>query len=251
MFDKFNKAKAFTLSEVLITLGIIGIIAAMTLPSLVGRYQEKVTVTRLKKYYSILSQAFERSVYDTQTNPKDWGMGDMYDAQSHINFANHFVPYLNISQNCVGKDNNYAMKHCFATGDNANPIYYAHVVLNDGTRVSFRLWWSDCQGKFGTSKPLESVCGSIGLDLNGNKAPNQLGQDRFDFYLTNLGVFPAGTQTETRLSFSTYCDKDAGWGTSIGGFGNGTGCTAWVLYNENMEYLRCSDLDWSGKNKCR
>lgn len=48
MFDKFNKAKAFTLSEVLITLGIIGIIAAMTLPSLVGRYQEKVTVTRLK-----------------------------------------------------------------------------------------------------------------------------------------------------------------------------------------------------------
>ena len=49
MFDKFNKAKAFTLSEVLITLGIIGIIAAMTLPSLVGRYQEKVTVTRLKK----------------------------------------------------------------------------------------------------------------------------------------------------------------------------------------------------------
>ena len=54
MFDKFNKAKAFTLSEVLITLGIIGIIAAMTLPSLVGRYQEKVTVTRLKKYYSIL-----------------------------------------------------------------------------------------------------------------------------------------------------------------------------------------------------
>ena len=132
-------------------------------------------------------------------------MGDMYDAQSHINFANHFVPYLNISQNCVGKDNNYAMKHCFATGDNANPIYYAHVVLNDGTRVSFRLWWSDCQGKFGTSKPLESVCGSIGLDLNGNKAPNQLGQDRFDFYLTNLGVFPAGTQTETRLSFSTYC----------------------------------------------
>lgn len=159
----------------------------------------------------------------------------MYDAQSHINFANHFVPYLNISQNCVGKDNNYAMKHCFATGDNANPIYYAHVVLNDGTRVSFRLWWSDCQGKFGTSKPLESVCGSIGLDLNGNKAPNQLGQDRFNFYLTNLGVFPADTQTETRLSFSTYCDKDAGWGTSIGGFGNGTGCTAWVLYNENME----------------
>ncbi len=41
--------KAFTLAEVLITLGIIGVVAAMTLPSLVGNYKKKVTVTRLKK----------------------------------------------------------------------------------------------------------------------------------------------------------------------------------------------------------
>lgn len=38
---------AFTLSEVLITLGVIGIVAAMTLPSLIGRWQEKVTVAKL------------------------------------------------------------------------------------------------------------------------------------------------------------------------------------------------------------
>ena len=39
---------AFTLAETLITLAVIGIVAAMTLPSLVGRYQEKVTVNKLK-----------------------------------------------------------------------------------------------------------------------------------------------------------------------------------------------------------
>ena len=33
--------------------------------------------------------------------------------------------------------------------------------------------------------------------------------------------------------------------------GDSLGCTAWVLYNENMEYLRCSDLSWDGKKKCK
>ena len=40
------KTKAFTMAEVLITIGIIGIIAAMTFPSLINRYQEKVAYTR-------------------------------------------------------------------------------------------------------------------------------------------------------------------------------------------------------------
>ena len=47
--------KAFTMAEVLITLGIIGIVAAMTLPSLVGNYQKKQTAMQLKK--SLLSYA--------------------------------------------------------------------------------------------------------------------------------------------------------------------------------------------------
>ena len=48
--------KAFTLAEVLITLGIIGIVAAMTLPTLIGKYQKKQTVTQLKKSYTEISQ---------------------------------------------------------------------------------------------------------------------------------------------------------------------------------------------------
>lgn len=42
------KKAAFTLAEVLITLGIIGVVAAMTMPSLIQNYQEKATVTKLK-----------------------------------------------------------------------------------------------------------------------------------------------------------------------------------------------------------
>ena len=55
------KKSAFTLAEVLITLGIIGVVAAMTITTLLAKYQEKQTVTKLKQTYSILSQAI-RSV---------------------------------------------------------------------------------------------------------------------------------------------------------------------------------------------
>ena len=53
--------RAFTLAETLITIGIIGIIAALTLPSLIEKHQKKVTVTRLKAFNSIMAQAFQTS----------------------------------------------------------------------------------------------------------------------------------------------------------------------------------------------
>ena len=56
--------KAFTMAEVLITLGIIGIVATMTLPALIGNYQKKVTATRLKRSYTVIAQTIERSKVD-------------------------------------------------------------------------------------------------------------------------------------------------------------------------------------------
>lgn len=54
----------FTLAEVLITLGIIGIIAAMTMPALMQNYARLVVETRLKKFYSSLNQALIRAEAD-------------------------------------------------------------------------------------------------------------------------------------------------------------------------------------------
>lgn len=56
-----NKQKfAFTLAEVLITLSIIGVVAALTLPVVVSNYNKKITEVRLKKFYSVMNQAVER-----------------------------------------------------------------------------------------------------------------------------------------------------------------------------------------------
>ena len=54
-----NNNKAFTLAEVLITLGIIGIIAAMTLPSLIQKQQKKMAANQLKVMYSKLYNAIK------------------------------------------------------------------------------------------------------------------------------------------------------------------------------------------------
>ncbi len=55
----FSRKIAFTLAEVLITLGIIGVVAAMTLPSLILKHKKQVTATKLKKFYSTMSQAIK------------------------------------------------------------------------------------------------------------------------------------------------------------------------------------------------
>ena len=46
---------AFTLAEVLITLGVIGVVAALTLPAFINNYEKHVTLTRLKYSYNIFS----------------------------------------------------------------------------------------------------------------------------------------------------------------------------------------------------
>lgn len=240
------------MAEVLITLGVIGIVAAMTLPTIIQRKQEKVTVNQLKKSYSLLQQVYERMVFEEGSDPKDWGMGGMYEENSHIIMANKFAPYFKILQNCIGKDAEFTKKHCIDRAAFAAPQNYASFRIIDGTTVIFRHWRKDCDFKWGTTKPLQNVCGAIIVDINGPKSPNLFGQDLFSFYLTNYGIVPVGMQSATSHSFTTHCNLAVGpWDTDLGSnFQNGYGCTAWVLFNENMDYLHCTGLDWGEKTRC-
>lgn len=53
--------KGFTLAEVLVTLGIIGIVAAMTIPTLITKHRKVEVVTKLEKFYSVFNQAIKMS----------------------------------------------------------------------------------------------------------------------------------------------------------------------------------------------
>ena len=62
----------FTLAEVLITLVIIGVVAALTIPNLLQKYQEQATVKKVQKFYSTLSNAY--SIAMKENGPaSEWG----------------------------------------------------------------------------------------------------------------------------------------------------------------------------------
>ena len=82
------KKSAFTLAEVLITLGIIGIVAALTLPTVIQNYQKQATVTKLKKAYSMLGQVAQKSIADN--GAIDFVEGDLLDEGAVKKFFNTY-----------------------------------------------------------------------------------------------------------------------------------------------------------------
>lgn len=236
--------KGFTLAEVLITLGIIGVVAAMTLPALIQKNNEKATVSQLKKMYSIFSQAY-LSVLSEYGSPDGWGLVAKDTEDGGAIMMEKFEPYLKITKNCGTRE-----KGCYSEGtSDTQRNTAAKVLLADGSAVSIKIWSNDCSINYGAIKQLRDMCGILEVDVNGLKKPNKSGVDIFRFFITKTSIYPYGTALQSDSSTEThednltfdYCAKHNG----------GLGCTAWVLYNENMDYLRCSDLSWNGKKTCR
>ena len=80
-----HKCTAFTLAEVLITLGIIGIVAVLTIPVLYSKYQQKVTETRFERVYSDLTKAFNAGAIEN---------GEEYFMQSWQMSYNDYIEYV-------------------------------------------------------------------------------------------------------------------------------------------------------------
>ena len=89
-----KKKHAFTLAEVLITLGIIGVVAAMTLPVLTAKYRISVVETYLKRFYTNMNQAVKLSVLDNG-DTKYWVFPDDNDGIEEF-FNKYFKKYLKI-----------------------------------------------------------------------------------------------------------------------------------------------------------
>ena len=215
--------KAFTLAEVLITLGIIGVVSAMTLPSVINNYKEREIVSKVKKFYSIMNQAFLMSVKDNGY-ANEWEVVNGQNKTSTRQIAKYFKPYLKIIKDCgqtagcleytdrpftlnSGKTNvNY----------DASNLYYK-AILNDGSYV----WWRGVAGTY--CKVSEGghndVCGAIFFDINGGKEPNTVGKDIFDIVITPYAIKP---------NIDDNCKKNStGWG-----------CSGYILKNGNMDYLK-------------
>ena len=97
---KNNSKFGFTLAEVLITLGVIGVVSAMTIPVLVQNYRNHVVETRLKKFYSTFNQAIQRSITDNgEVTTWDYFSNtgnNMKADEIKSKFNKYLRPYMNI-----------------------------------------------------------------------------------------------------------------------------------------------------------
>lgn len=198
---------AFTLAEVLITLGIIGIVAAMTLPALVGKYQKAQTVNQLKKIYSELNQALLIAQKDYGTLDS-WDLLDFENANERGTFFGEKYLFPHIK----------TIKKCFPVSSDcwAEKMY----TIDNKTVSSFV---SDGRGAFISASGYSVLYwvhgtgngGWFWVDTNGLlKKPNTFGKDIFPFIIAwgnagsvrqttesdcfkRLGIYPLGLDCST------------------------------------------------------
>lgn len=224
---KFTTSKGFTLAEVLITLAIIGIIAALTIPGLVTNIKNQDTVSRLKKAYSILSLATIQLATDYND---DFGTSNLFlstdtPAVNNLNTINAYASKLNVIKNC----GNNAASGCWPnvitlrldgiSWQNLTISPFGTAILADGSLILTSTSNNNC-GIF-TSGVLTNVCGRIYVDINGAKGPNQVGRDFFGFLITKNALYPMGTDNS-----GVYAD------TNVVGYGR----TAQILLENAVNY---------------
>ena len=210
-----KKRAAFTLAEVLITLGIIGVVAAMTMPSLIANYQKKQTVTQLKKAYSTLSQALvaAQQEYGDMSGWEYSGMNLEFEETNDAlnNFVHKYLePHIKILEYCYGDSSN---KSCFyknysrggVVRNNSSPTSNAaSFIMNDGVVVSLA-FNNDGNGKFGGEL-------FVKVDLNGKKRPNMYGKDIFVLVFqpsySKIKMYGEGQTLQTLLNANKGCNKN-------------------------------------------
>ncbi len=209
------KKLAFTLAEVLITLAIIGVVAALTIPAVVKNYQKTQTITKLKKVYSILNQAYN-------TSQAENGFENTWDNYPNITMADYFdrywKPYLKISKICnTYQECNYDNRRPWfePRGDRdawdvVSPQHRVTFVMSDGTLIVLIVTHTN-----GTT-----LAPYIIVDLNNWQKPNRLGRDVFWFIRTNKGILPYGYEMSAN-TIKSNCSNA----------GDGHCCAAFIAKN--------------------
>lgn len=191
-----NKAWAFTLAEVLITLGIIGVVAALTIPILINNYQKAQYVTGLKKFYTNFNQALQKISTDNGCT-NDLVCTNLFaSGTNNATFGATLAPYFNISKNCGVT--NTTNQDCWATvvnqkydglgtNSNLNNNTYYKFITTDGMSVFVTNYGNNCGYSWSNTGTgyMSQTCGYVDVDVNGFKGPNFYGRDIFEFWITN------------------------------------------------------------------
>ena len=234
---------AFTLAEVLITLGIIGVVAAMTIPGLISKYQKSVIESTLKEDYSIFSQVNKLMVY----NEAEFDMSAADGSYQAIYnwFAQNMLPYMQLSQICTNGQEGCWSDNLQTTMLNGNSFtdcktgygcgyHWLSFIMNNGTKVTMDIGNNNQLVNIFGIDSTASTCLKIYIDVNGDKKPNRFGIDVFLMTFTEDGFMPAGFK-KTHEQLKANCST-----TSTG---------YWCLtYVKNSNWKIPEDI-WKSRNK--
>ncbi len=241
-----NEAKliAFTLAETLIVMGIIGVVAALTIPNLNSSTNNMEKVTKLKKLYTNLNEVQSRAtaVYGPLNT---WFTSDNCSATSKecsLRYFDRILEFMKVQKTCRTTANNCASSDTsmFYFGELYNENfnddnYVPQAVLADGSAI-LQIYISHPNCNINDDiGGTNTYCGFIVIDIDGpNKGKNWYGVDLFAFNITKDGIIPNHSADNIKDHIE-YCTQ------------NGIACAAWVLEKGNMDYL---NVKHDGSSKC-
>ena len=221
-------------------MGVIGIVAALTIPNLNASTNEAEKVAKLKKEYAVLNEALNRAtaVYGPIGT---WFVNDKDDRTKLKRLADRVTEFLKIRTPITCTTSIY--EEC-------------SVVLADGAKLSFHTLYSDDTTKY-LSMP-NRLFTNLSVNLDGKSEKH--GINNFDFSITDKGVIPNGFASKEDCD-ANGCDCDLIselTGCASSDFTEAIasnhlyGLTWWVINMGNMDYLRCgNDLNWTTKTSCK
>ena len=243
-----HKKFAFTMSEVLITLGVIGVVAAMTLSPLIENYQKTVWVKQLQKNYSTINQAFKMMLADdgveflSHTKTFNSMTGSECRHSTNINncrdFYDNLEKYIKISS--IGNIN---YKYTFLPKNTKTYTWNQKAITLANGAIMYDYYF----GKNPSVKANITMKGKMGffyIDINGKKKPNKVGRDAWRFVIDNSGIiYPDGSEAVSEQETGNSTKEGYYWKTSTNPWYScnssssyGQGCTARVLEEGKMNY---------------
>ena len=231
-YYKKTSKLAFTLAEVLITLGVIGIIASITIPQLMRNYKAKVYETAFKKSYSNLSKAFTMTKIEL-------GESNLNGTYAYYDVENESYPnweqFLNVFYEQIKAESD-AKSYKYVNYNNTKfDKTLVYIGVNDYPMILKIL--ADGSGMGATV-----VGGNIRffIDTNGYAKPNRLGFDIFRFHVSSKDALMPDKMsrlyTEEELENEKY-PTVVGYPCSIKSTQllNGIGCAYYAMNDINPD----------------
>lgn len=181
LFNAFNKSKAFTLTEVLIAILIIGVIAALVLPMIVTKYQDKLFGSAFTRETRTIENAVNAlAVEENKTSFFETMMYKDSDPTAYDDSVGKFMKkYMRVSKYC-GDSNGNCFASSYSEYKDKDKVTYTPTykggcaILKNGMSICM-------EPQIGETSPVKGI-----IDLNGPKGPNVYGRDLREFSLLSI-----------------------------------------------------------------